>query len=249
MRFLPTANFVKSLPLALGLPLVIGAASIGPDDAVSNLSKWAARIGFRDLPPWLYDKGVDKYTIYLCLFTASVYVFVIWISPRVFRLGNAQHPDLSDIPPIGSLLHINSLLESSVSVSTKLISGRVMLRIKNKSEKIIKYRGETAGRINDVPFCQQKVPIEGYISPHEEIWFMSNRLNNLKSNDTLGGQEPSIYGVFEYDIHYGYAENNILSRRMSRGVRIDYWGNLDEKVKGDKEDLPTVVSFYNQIES
>jgi len=40
-------NLLKALPLGLGVPLLIAAASVSPDDAVSNIAKWLRAIGIR----------------------------------------------------------------------------------------------------------------------------------------------------------------------------------------------------------
>ena len=50
---IPMRDFIKVLPLGLLLPLVIGAASVKPDDAISNISDWAHRFGFEGAAKWL----------------------------------------------------------------------------------------------------------------------------------------------------------------------------------------------------
>jgi hypothetical protein len=60
MRFIPIFwEIIRPLP-PLVLTLVIGAASIAPEDAASNLSKWAHAIGFDRLPAWLVERSADK---------------------------------------------------------------------------------------------------------------------------------------------------------------------------------------------
>ncbi|MBO0739726.1 MAG: hypothetical protein J2P48_24835, partial [Alphaproteobacteria bacterium] len=56
-------NLLKALPLGVCLPLVIAAASVGPDDAVSNISKWTQWFGFRNPPDWLTSRSADQWVI------------------------------------------------------------------------------------------------------------------------------------------------------------------------------------------
>jgi hypothetical protein len=46
-------QILKALPLGLGVPIVIGAASVKPEDAASNLSGWLHIMGIRNVPDWL----------------------------------------------------------------------------------------------------------------------------------------------------------------------------------------------------
>jgi hypothetical protein len=84
---------IKALPLGVGVPVVIGAASIGPEEAASNLSKWAHKLGLHDLPTWLLDKGADRYAIIGALIFAIVYLTIAFIAPRIIR-----HRRLRDTP-------------------------------------------------------------------------------------------------------------------------------------------------------
>ena len=38
-------DWIKALPLGLGLPIMIGAASVKPEDAVSNVAAWLHLLG------------------------------------------------------------------------------------------------------------------------------------------------------------------------------------------------------------
>jgi hypothetical protein len=89
-------EFFKSLPLALGLPVVIGAASIGPDDAVSNLSKWAHWVGFSNIPSWLTDRSADARIVVLSLVAAAFYVAILWGLPKLIA-KMTRHPAAAPI--------------------------------------------------------------------------------------------------------------------------------------------------------
>lgn len=78
-------NISKALPLGLGVPLVIGAASIGPEEAASNLSKWVHSLGLHDLPTWLSAKGTDRNAILGAIAFAIVYSTAVFIIPRIVR--------------------------------------------------------------------------------------------------------------------------------------------------------------------
>jgi hypothetical protein len=64
---------------------VIGAASIGPEEAASNLSKWAHWFGLRDLPTWLLAKGTDRNAILGAIAFAIVYSTAVFIIPQIVR--------------------------------------------------------------------------------------------------------------------------------------------------------------------
>jgi hypothetical protein len=74
-------QILKALPLGLGLPVLIAAASVSPKDAISNLSKWAAYLGIHNIPPWLSNVATDRWVIYGSLLVAVVYFFAMW-GPR-----------------------------------------------------------------------------------------------------------------------------------------------------------------------
>jgi len=91
-------NILKALPLGLGAPRVIGAASIGPEEAASNLSKWAHRLGLHNLPAWLSDKGADRHAILGAIVFAIVYSALAFVVPKFIRdrrRANLLTPDVN----------------------------------------------------------------------------------------------------------------------------------------------------------
>ena len=76
MRWMWT--LLKVSPLAIALPLVIGAASIGPGDAASNLSTWAHRLGIEDAPAWLTAKAIDREVIIGSIILGACYIAGLW---------------------------------------------------------------------------------------------------------------------------------------------------------------------------
>lgn len=82
-------KLIKLLPLGVMLPLVILAASVSPDDAVSNLSKWATAFGVHGLPSWLVSKTADNWALIIGIVFAAIYATVVWGIPywRIRSLG------------------------------------------------------------------------------------------------------------------------------------------------------------------
>lgn len=77
----------KALPIGVGVPLLIGAASVGPEDAASNISKWARHFGLHHIPEWMVDKGADNKVIIGVVLLAALYAALVWvIVPMARRL-------------------------------------------------------------------------------------------------------------------------------------------------------------------
>jgi hypothetical protein len=81
-------QLLKVLPLGVVLPLIIGAASVDPEDVVSHLSKWLLMFGIHDVPEWLKHAATDQWVIYGFLCAALVYAVAMWRQPilRVLRM-------------------------------------------------------------------------------------------------------------------------------------------------------------------
>lgn len=73
-------NVLKVLPLGVVLPVVIGAASVKPNDAMSNLSEWAHWLGIHHVPDWLVSPSADKNVIMAYVLFALVYIGFMWRS-------------------------------------------------------------------------------------------------------------------------------------------------------------------------
>jgi hypothetical protein len=77
-------NFLKILPLGVVLPLMIGAASVKPEDAISNLAEWAHWLGFHQVPDWLADPSADRKVIFGSIAFALFYSGLIWGGPLLW---------------------------------------------------------------------------------------------------------------------------------------------------------------------
>src|ERR1700691_1331365 len=85
----------KFLPI-VALTLLIGATFVGPNDAASNLSNWAHRLGFGSLPTWFTGGTADNEVIVFAVVAALIYVVFVWLLPEIFRkkqmvLPNRDH--------------------------------------------------------------------------------------------------------------------------------------------------------------
>ncbi|MGA2995166.1 hypothetical protein [Bradyrhizobium sp.] len=76
-------EIVKILPFGLLLPLVIGAASVKPDDAISNIGAWAHTLGFESLSRWLANPASDNRVIVASMALSVLYSFVIFTLPAL----------------------------------------------------------------------------------------------------------------------------------------------------------------------
>jgi|HubBroStandDraft_6_1064221.scaffolds.fasta_scaffold317738_2 hypothetical protein len=81
-------EWVKALPLGLGLPMVIGAASVKPEDAASNLAAWTKLFGVEHTPEWLSAPGTDNKVIVGSMIVAAIYAFLVWGVPAIKRQRN-----------------------------------------------------------------------------------------------------------------------------------------------------------------
>lgn len=80
-------EWIKALPLGLGLPAMIGAASVKPEDAASNIAAWTELFGFHNLPHWLTSPNADQHVFAATCFAAAVYSFAAWGPIRKRNMG------------------------------------------------------------------------------------------------------------------------------------------------------------------
>jgi hypothetical protein len=88
-------QWIKAIPLGIGLPIVIGAASVKPQDAASNLLAWAHWLGIEQTPGWLSDPAVDRWAIAGALTLGATYTFMIWGVPAIRRMLGRKPKDVS----------------------------------------------------------------------------------------------------------------------------------------------------------
>jgi hypothetical protein len=80
------AGAIKAFPVGVGLPIMAIAASVGPDELASNLSKWYRLIGLGDPPTWLSDANFDRKALIVLFALATVYAFFAYIYPLLRKL-------------------------------------------------------------------------------------------------------------------------------------------------------------------
>ena len=71
-------EILKVLPLGLALPLALLMASVSPDDAASNLSKWGHWMGANNLPSWLSERVADNGIIVAAVIVSLIYIIIMW---------------------------------------------------------------------------------------------------------------------------------------------------------------------------
>jgi hypothetical protein len=94
-------EWLQALPLGLGLPTVIGAASVKPEDAASNLAAWAHFFGFEHTPVWLSNPAIDHRAIIGSVAVGVAYAFIAWGIPAIRRrrasAATEQAPPFSEV--------------------------------------------------------------------------------------------------------------------------------------------------------
>lgn len=80
-------DWIKALPLSLGLPIVIGVGSVKPEDAASNVAAWLHLAGVERVPEWLTGPNVDSRVILGSLGLGAVYAFLVWGVPALRPLS------------------------------------------------------------------------------------------------------------------------------------------------------------------
>jgi hypothetical protein len=145
-------ELLKILPLGVALPIGLGAAAVSPDDAASNLSKWAHWIGIHDVPAWLAAQRADRWFIFGLIALSAVYAYFLWREPirkRLKRLFGKRHtpqpptvlpaPSSTEHPflaPNDAELEIVMEREEFHPFQYKAILLEAKVRIRNKSTKI-----------------------------------------------------------------------------------------------------------------
>lgn len=81
---------IKVLPLGVLLPLAIGAASVNPKDAESNIATWLSLLGLNGIPAWMVEKSFDNRVLVIALILSAVYVFAVWILPYAVWLARRR---------------------------------------------------------------------------------------------------------------------------------------------------------------
>lgn len=81
---------LKALPVfivGVGVPVLIAAASIPPDQAISNLSKWAQTMGVSHVPTWLANRHLvgECGVIFIIVYSVLVWGVIPYIAKRRAR--------------------------------------------------------------------------------------------------------------------------------------------------------------------
>jgi hypothetical protein len=110
------------------------------------------------------------------------------------------------------------------------------------------FHATTAGRINGVPFDHNKVEFDGYADPKQSVYLVSNRLASIPLPDGLDLNNPSMDGVYEYELQYKEATEDRFSRRTAKGIHIQQWLPIPSKPAGTQVVIPVRVILRDEIE-
>jgi hypothetical protein len=72
---------------------VIGAASVKPEDAASNIAAWLHVAGFEHIPPWLSSPSIDSRMIEGSVAVGAIYAFIIWGIPALRQKTDGKRPN------------------------------------------------------------------------------------------------------------------------------------------------------------
>jgi hypothetical protein len=143
-------EWIKALPLTVGLPIVIGAASVKPEDAASNIAAWLQVAGFEHIPNWLASPNIDNRVIFGSLVVSTVYAFLIWGVPAIRRQSvpiPVPTPQPEPTPSAKTIRHAFSETQS-IKVAPPFLGGNMTLRLDNVA---------TLGL--HVPYSMQSAPL------------------------------------------------------------------------------------------
>jgi hypothetical protein len=74
------------------------AARTGPEQAISNLSKWATLVGVRHIPAWLRDRTIDR-IVYRWGWVAIVALVVIGVFGWIYDSEQTKEKIIVDVTP------------------------------------------------------------------------------------------------------------------------------------------------------
>jgi hypothetical protein len=166
---------------------------------------------------------------------------------RAMRLYDPDHPRASS-PAIGSLRYVIACMVLEIAEDLSQVAGRIEVEIHNDSDLLINFHATTAGNINGKAFDYNKVEFDGYIHPRQSSHLLSHRLVDIPLPQRPNPSEPSLAGLFEYDLKYKAALESEFSRRSARGIQISHWPAIPRKPSETQVNIPTRVRLYNEIE-
>ena len=92
-------NLIKALPVAVVLPLALFLASVGPNDAAANISKWMSFLGVHDLSAWRITPYDVAHINFAAFFLSVVYIVAMWgwrVLPRLTKGRRSEEARSAD---------------------------------------------------------------------------------------------------------------------------------------------------------
>jgi hypothetical protein len=247
-------NFIKALPIAVGLPLVIGAASIGPEDAASNISKWALWFGVPDIPAWLTYEAIDTRAVIGAFTLSAVYATAVWGFPRLRKgswiegvMPKFMVRTIDDVP-IATLQFKTGWVELRRKTSTGEVTGQMFVRVYNSNNFPIRFTANLSGEINATPSDPLEIIFDGIIYAGQENVLISNAVFNFPVSNEFMPNIPSVVGVLYYRVEYrSFSERGIV-RVSAKKLEYDFWPPLVHNHEGKQEHNIT-IKFLEETES
>jgi hypothetical protein len=179
----------------------------------------------------------------------SLLILYLSLAPTSEAPAGLSGP-LSDdtAPPIGSLRYVTARMEIEFKQSTGQTAARIVVEIHNDSSKLISFHAVTAGNINGIAFNYNKVEFDGLIPAHESTLLISNRVTDIPIQQQTDIKDPSVVGIYEYDLAYKYIGGGSFTRRSAKGIRIEMWSMIERKPVGSETTIPVLVNFYHEVE-
>ncbi len=246
--------------IGIGLALLFGAGSgammVAPNHLEIGWSLIAFSLAGLIALGWHHFLGVREkkmvafYGMIICGVGLLFFSILYFWPPRQLSnsiISEQLHEELDD-PPIGGIKYVNTTLEIAHSHSKNIYAGRVKVEFFNDTAKLIFFHATTAGRINEIPFGQNKIEFDGYAYPKSAFHLFSTRLSDIPIEKQKGAIEPSVHCIYEYDINYRFAEQKKFSRRTAKGLRIEYYAPIAEKPVGTVDIGRTDITFYDERE-
>jgi hypothetical protein len=79
--------------------VIMALARTSPDDAVSNLSKWAKRAGLHDIPQWLRNQRADEIAYHWAKISLIVLITIGALGGGAYFLTPSAPPNIPTVPP------------------------------------------------------------------------------------------------------------------------------------------------------
>jgi len=153
----------------------------------------------------------------------------------------------SESPAVGSIRFVTAIMKIDFDQQNKKTAGTIEIELFNDTDRLIKFHVVTAGNINGVAFSNEKFEFDGVSYPRQNFFLVSNRIYNIPIGN-YDIQNPSLDGLYEYNLSYKFSDEIAYSRKSSKSVKVLYWLPISEKPAGTVLTIPSRVILNDEIE-